>query len=107
MTSILAERGFGATQRRDAWWVAPAVTALVLGSFAVYSTWVAWTGTHYEWGPYLSPFYSPLLEPSWWPLSPAFLILVFPLGFRATCYYYRKAYTGRSSSTRWAAPWAS
>ena len=25
-------------------------------------------------------------------LSPAFLILIFPLGFRLTCYYYRKAY---------------
>jgi hypothetical protein len=25
-------------------------------------------------------------------LSPAFLILVFPLGFRMTCYYYRRAY---------------
>ena len=28
----------------------------------------------------------------WWPLSPALLILIFPLGFRLTCYYYRKAY---------------
>jgi hypothetical protein len=25
-------------------------------------------------------------------VSPALLILIFPLGFRATCYYYRKAY---------------
>src|SRR5437879_12483450 len=88
----LQERGFGATLRRDAWWIAPALTALVLGSFAVYATWAAWTGTNYEWGPYLSPFYSPLIKTSWWPLSPAFLILVFPLGFRTTCYYYRKAY---------------
>lgn len=88
----LEERGLGATMRRDAWWVAPALTALVLGSFSIYATWVAWVGEYYEWGPYLSPFYSPLLQPSWWPLSPAFLILVFPLGFRATCYYYRKAY---------------
>ena len=29
---------------------------------------------------------------SWWNLSPAFLILWIPGGFRATCYYYRKAY---------------
>jgi hypothetical protein len=28
----------------------------------------------------------------WWGLSPALLVLVFPLGFRLTCYYYRKAY---------------
>ena len=88
----LEERSFGATLRRDAWWVEPALTALVLGGFGVYATWAAWTGAHYEWGPYLSPFYSPLFQPSWWPLSPAFLILGVPLGFRATCYYYRKAY---------------
>lgn len=88
----LTERGLGATLRRDAWWMAPALTALVLGSFGIYATWAAWTGAHYEWGPYLSPFYSPLLQPAWWPLSPAFLILVFPLGFRMTCYYYRRAY---------------
>src|SRR6059036_3276395 len=88
----LQERSFGATLRRDAWWIAPALTALVLGSFAVYATWAAWINANYEWGPYLSPFYSPLIQTSWWPLSPAFLILVFPGGFRATCYYYRKAY---------------
>ena len=41
---------------------------------------------------YLSPLYSPLVQPKWWPFSPAFLILAIPGGFRATCYYYRKAY---------------
>ena len=53
----------------------------------------------------MSPFYSPCLtekcvegsadfgEPfGWWDLSPALVILIFPLGFRLTCYYYRKAY---------------
>ena len=88
----LQERALGATLRRDAWWIGPALTALVLGSFGIYATWAAAVGTNYEWGPYLSPFYSPLIKTSWWPLSPAFLILVFPLGFRTTCYYYRKAY---------------
>jgi hypothetical protein len=29
---------------------------------------------------------------SWWPISAAILVLPFPLAFRATCYYYRKAY---------------
>ena len=29
---------------------------------------------------------------SWWIFSPALIILVFPLGFRLTCYYYRKTY---------------
>ena len=28
----------------------------------------------------------------WCPLSSALIILIFPLGFRMTCYYYRKAY---------------
>jgi len=88
----LQERSLGATMRRDAWWIQPALTAIVLGSFGIYATWAAWVGNHYEWGPYLSPFYSPLIQTTWWPLSPAFLILIFPLGFRATCYYYRKAY---------------
>jgi hypothetical protein len=32
------------------------------------------------------------LKPKWWPLSPALLVLGAPLGFRGTCYYYRKAY---------------
>ena len=28
----------------------------------------------------------------WWQFSPALIILIFPLGFRMSCYYYRKAY---------------
>jgi hypothetical protein len=83
---------FGASMRRDAWWVELVPVVLVLGAFSVYATWRAFENNYYEWGPYLSPFYSPLLRPSWWPFSPAILILGGPLGFRATCYYYRKAY---------------
>jgi hypothetical protein len=87
------ERGeLGATLRRDAWWVEllPIIAALL--AFGAYATLRAFEGAHYSWGPYLSPFYSPLLKPSWWPFSPAILILWVPLGFRLTCYYYRKAY---------------
>ena len=29
---------------------------------------------------------------TWWTISPALLILIVPLGFRLTCYYYRRAY---------------
>lgn len=102
-----AQRSFGQTRRVDAWWVQPLVVFLVLGAFVVYATWAAFQGTHYNWGPYLSPFYSPELfgesphawfgpKPGWWPgglpWSPAFLILWAPGGFRLTCYYYRGAY---------------
>ncbi|MFN2385320.1 MAG: succinate dehydrogenase [Thermoanaerobaculia bacterium] len=89
-----ARGGFGATQRRDRWWLEIAPVVLVLGLFGIYATWRAFEGAAYEWGPYLSPFYSPLIDPEhrWWPFSPALLILGGPLGFRLTCYYYRKAY---------------
>lgn len=82
------------TQRRDSWWLEILPVVIVLGGFGVYSTFRAFEGAFYEWGPYLSPFYSPLIdaEHQWWPFSPALLILAGPLGFRATCYYYRKAY---------------
>ena len=43
---------------------------------------------------YLSPFFSPDLE-SWGldlPFSYVFFVIWVPLGFRLTCYYYRKAY---------------
>jgi len=65
-----------------------------LGAFGVYATLRAFEGANYQWGPYLSPFYSPLIDVHhhYWPFSPALLILGGPLGFRATCYYYRKAY---------------
>src|SRR6058998_1950927 len=43
-------------------------------------------------GGYLSPFYSPLIIIPGFPYSPALLILLPPILFRATCYYYRKAY---------------
>lgn len=85
---------FGETQRRDAWWVEILPVVILLGGFGVYATLRAFEGKFYQWGPYLSPFYSPLIDPwhRWWKFSPALLILAGPLGFRATCYYYRKAY---------------
>jgi hypothetical protein len=92
-TSPVPERlQFLETRRRDRWWSAPVATGAGLLAFLVYATWAALQGDHYIAGPYLSPFYSPLLQPEWWPLSPAFLILWAPGGFRLTCYYYRKAY---------------
>jgi hypothetical protein len=105
--SLPVVRRFGETARRDPWWVQPVVVFLMLSAFIVYATWAAFQGTHYHYGPYLSPFYSPELfgasehswfgpKPSWWPawlvFSPALLILWVPGGFRTTCYYYRGAY---------------
>lgn len=92
-----------ATMRRDNWWLAPLVTIVVLGSFVIYGLWVTFVNKDYYADPYLSPFYSPCLAANcehqtadvvgdWWKLSPALLILPLPLGFRLTCYYYRKAY---------------
>jgi hypothetical protein len=90
----LEPQRFGSTVRRDAWWLEILPVIIVLGGFGLYATLRAFEGRFYEWGPYLSPFYSPLIDPQhhWWPFSPAILILAGPLGFRATCYYYRKAY---------------
>src|SRR6266571_4664669 len=106
-------RGFASTSRRDAWWVAPLAVFLGLSTFVVYSTWAAFQNAHYTFGPYLSPFYAPVLfasagdaaglqhawfgvKPAWipalLPFSPALLILPFPGLFRFTCYYYRGAY---------------
>src|SRR5215471_11113446 len=55
----LPVRRFGETTRRDAWWIQPLVVVLGLSTFLVYSTWAAFQGDHYTYGPYLSPFYSP------------------------------------------------
>ena len=100
----ISRRRFGETMRRDAWWLPPLGAFVVLSSFLGYATWAAFQNAHYEYGPYLSPFYSPLLfgdsphalfrhAPAWLPaVSPALLILPFPAGFRFTCYYYRGTY---------------
>jgi hypothetical protein len=95
------------TLRTDRWWLLPLATVIGFGAFVVYSTWSAFANhpSQYYHKPYLSPFYSPCfvkgcppdinwgtLDTHWHWLSPAIYILIFPLGFRATCYYYRKAY---------------
>lgn len=94
-----APSGFGVTARRDAWWAGPLATFCGLSAFVLYSTFRAFYNADYvvdtaESAYILSPFFSPLLiwdgMPSW--LSPAFLVLWAPGGFRFTCYYYRKAY---------------
>jgi len=103
----LAQSGFGATARKDLWWLRPFLIFLALTGFIVYTTWAALQGEYYTFGPYLSPYYSPEIygssphawlgpKPSWWPaiitFSPAMLILWGPAGMRFTCYYYRGSY---------------
>ena len=88
-------------------------------SFVIYSTWAHvgerfwWSGGSEGFGGYYHLFVTTCLDPtkpgvppmyhsllgswpdwlSWLPgQSPAWLILIFPLSFRFTCYYYRKAY---------------
>jgi hypothetical protein len=94
-----AQQGFGKTNRRDTWAIYPVVQAIVFTVCASYLTFsgVIWNpigGPAYEVDGYLSPLFSPLIVfpnmPTW--LSPGLLILWIPIGFRATCYYYRKAY---------------
>jgi hypothetical protein len=89
---------FGTTARRDAWWQAPLITAVALTAFGIYSIVVAAMGTDFEYtrggARYLSPFYSPDLRSFGLHISftYAFFVVWVPLGFRLTCYYYRKAY---------------
>jgi len=96
------------TLRTDRWWLQPAVTFAVLFAFVVYSTIRAFSNAAYfvPAYDYISPFYSPCLAANCadgashlgQPLgdlgiiSPALIVLIVPLGFRLTCYYYRKAY---------------
>lgn len=97
------------TLRTDRWWLSPLVTAVVLTVFIAYTTVRLFMRDHYWISDYhyLTPLYSPCLSESCAPgsshfgtLLPAFPmalplpILIFPIlaGFRATCYYYRKAY---------------
>lgn len=66
----------------------------VLTAFGIYSLTIVllYPG---EYRQYISPFYSPPIpRPDWLPgfITAPLFILWIPLGFRATCYYYRKAY---------------
>jgi hypothetical protein len=75
------------------WWAGSVTTVAILGAFTVYSIYIVFFEPVAEYGGYLlSPMYSPPVpSPVDW-LSPAIFVLWIPLGFRLTCYYYRKAY---------------
>ena len=80
--------------KRLPWWVEPMAVVLVLSFFGLYSFAIIalFPGTFQQ---FVSPFYSPEVPlPGWLPafVTAPMLVLWIPLGFRATCYYYRKAY---------------
>ena len=100
MASTPALPRLGSTARRDAWWLPPVATAAGLTRVRhlrarrrdLGRRTTATTGGGAD---YLSPFFSPDVESLFGvslPFSPALLVLWAPLGLRATCYYYRKAY---------------
>ena len=80
--------------KRLPWWVEPMTVVFVLSAFGIYSfVAIALYGGEYQ--QFVSPFYSPEVPlPGWMPgfITAPMLVLWIPLGFRATCYYYRKAY---------------
>jgi len=97
------------TLRTDRWWQAPLTTFVLLSAWVLYavirtSSQRAYFVEKYD---YLSPFFSPCVTAScdpgardfgtWLGHFPPFVPLAivalpFLLGFRLTCYYYRKAY---------------
>jgi len=97
------------TLRTDRWWLPPLLTFVGLATFVIYGGYRAFANNSY-WVPefhYLAPFYSPCLSEAcvegashfgqWFPdlgpiITPPLFVLPFVLGFRLTCYYYRKAY---------------
>jgi hypothetical protein len=96
------------TLRGDRWWLGPLLTVLGLGFFVLYGL-VRTFMQDWYWVPeyhYLTPFYSPCVSVACDPESAHFgrflpahilipyaaLSLPFLLGFRLTCYYYRRAY---------------
>jgi hypothetical protein len=97
------------TLRTDRWWQEPTLTVVFLSIWVIYALLRTASQRAYfvEKYHYLSPFTSPCVTKScppeardlgtWFGHFPPFvplavLVLPFLLGFRLTCYYYRKAY---------------
>jgi hypothetical protein len=87
--------GFLATLRNDTWWVEPALTGVgMLVFFGWLTVSIFLDQWEFEIGPYLSPVFEPKLFGAHDSvfISPALIVLIGPIPFRATCYYYRRAY---------------
>lgn len=74
-------------------WFYPTVVVVALTTFAVYAALVGLFEKTGRFGPYLSPFFSPEVNVriGGFLVPPGIWIAPFPLAFRITCYYYRKA----------------
>ncbi|HLK55060.1 MAG TPA: hypothetical protein VKU00_00760 [Chthonomonadaceae bacterium] len=97
-------------ERTDSWQLAPLGFLLLFSAFGIWATYRAFQNGYFDtemlnvmafpnsMPHYLSPFYSPTVDLTmllgWhlgpFAISPALLILPFPLSFRLSCYYYRK-----------------
>jgi hypothetical protein len=71
-------------------WLYPTFVAFILSVFGLYTAWVVLFQPVAQSAPYLSPFESPLITIG--RIPPGIFVVWAPLVFRATCYYYRKAY---------------
>jgi hypothetical protein len=97
------------TLRTDRWWQAPLTTVTLLSIWVIYAMvrTASQRAFFVEKDHYLSPFTSPCVTAScpdaardfgtWFGHFPPFIplaiiVLPFLLGFRLTCYYYRRAY---------------
>ena len=91
--ALLCPSGLGRTLRRDAWWMENIPVIILLGGFGVYATLRAFEGKFFD-GALI--FHRSILRSlTHQPLVAALARAadsIFPLGFRTTCYYYRKAY---------------
>jgi hypothetical protein len=80
---------------RFPWWAGSVTTVAILGAFTLYTLFVVFfqpVAQYPRTDEYLfSPMYSPPIPGPFDWLRAAFVLWV-PLGFRLTCYYYRKAY---------------
>ncbi|MGH3376501.1 MAG: hypothetical protein ACRDP6_17355 [Actinoallomurus sp.] len=98
------------TLRKDRWWLSPVMMFVTITAWVAYATVSSMMGTSFWVEKYhnLTPFYSPCVSkgcpadaatigrflpehlPFFFPY--ALISLPFLLGFRLTCYYYRKTY---------------
>jgi hypothetical protein len=98
------------TLRKDRYWLSPLTTFVVFTAWVVYATVRSMMGSSFwvDKYHYLTPFYSPCVSKACPPeaadfgrfipahlpffIPYALISLPFLLGFRLTCYYYRKSY---------------